>query len=61
MIQVPFQTTHSDVTLQKYNQSDLGFLEVTVTETDFTAAYYAVPFDGQPDGNPFDSFTARWK
>jgi len=59
-IQVPFQTTHPDLQLLKYNQTNPGFLKVTITETDLTAAYYTVPFQGPPDGNPFDSVTVPW-
>ena len=56
-IQLPFQTTHSDLILQKFNQSDPGFLKLTVTKTALTADYHVVPFDGPADGNPFDSVT----
>jgi hypothetical protein len=60
-IQVPFQTTHPDLKLEKYNETDPGFLKVTVTKTDLTAAYYTVPFAGPPAGNPYDTVTVRWK
>jgi len=60
-IHVPFQTTHADLTLEKFNQSDPGFLKVTITKTDLTVEYHTVPFDVPPDGNPFDSVTVRWK
>jgi len=58
-IALPFQTTQSDVMLQKFNQSDPGFLKLTVTKTLLTVEYYVVPFDGSADGNPFDSVTVR--
>jgi len=60
-IQVPFQTTHPDLQLEKYNTTDPGFLKVTVTANDFTSDYYTVPFDTPPTGNPFDSVTVSWK
>jgi len=60
-IQVPFQTTHPDVQLIKFNQSDPGFLTITVTATELTAEYNTVPFDGPADGNPFDSVTVSLK
>jgi hypothetical protein len=56
-IQLPFQTTHTDLTLQSFNQSSPGFLKLTVTTAALTAEYHTVPFDGPPDGNPFDSVT----
>jgi hypothetical protein len=56
-IQVPFQTTHSDLKLIKYNQTDSGFLKVTVTAKQLVAEYTAVPFNGPADSNPFDSVT----
>jgi hypothetical protein len=52
-----FQTTHNDVKLWKFNQSDPGFLKITVSKTALTVEYYVVPFDGPADGNPFDSVT----
>lgn len=58
-IQVPFQTTHNDLVLQKLNQSDPGFLKLTVTKTLLTVEYHIVPFDGPADGNPFDSVTVH--
>ena len=60
-IQVPFQTTHSDLRLIKFNQSDPGFLKITVTAAALTAEYNAVPFDGPADGNPFDTVTVSLK
>ena len=60
-IQVPFQTTHPDLQLEKYDQTDSGFLKVTVTETDLTIEYFIVPFDVPPDSNPYDTVTVTWK
>ena len=56
-IQLPFQTTHKDLTLVKFNQTDPGFLKVTVTASQLVAEYNVVPFDVPADGNPFDSVT----
>jgi hypothetical protein len=52
-----FQTTHKDVQLMKFNQSDPGFLRISVNASSLTAEYHAVPFDGNADSNPFDSVT----
>ena len=60
-IQVPFQTTHPDLQLEKYDQTDSGFLKVTVTETDLTIEYFIVPFDVPPNSNPYDTVTVTWK
>jgi calcineurin-like phosphoesterase family protein len=56
-INLPFQTTHRDLTLQKFDQTDPGFLKITVTKTEVTAEYNIVPFNAPADGNPFDSVT----
>jgi hypothetical protein len=56
-IQVPFQTTHPDLQLMKFDQTDSGFLKITVTASELTAQYYIVPFDGPADSNPFDTVT----
>ncbi len=60
-IQVPFQTTHPDLQLMKFNQSDPGFLKITVTAAALTAEYNTVPFDGPADGNPFDVVSVSLK
>jgi hypothetical protein len=60
-IQVPFQTTHPDLQLEKYDQTDSGFLRVTVTQTDLTVEYFIVPFDVPADSNPYDTVTVTWK
>ncbi|HUP03032.1 MAG TPA: metallophosphoesterase, partial [Bryobacteraceae bacterium] len=60
-ITAPFQTTHKDVQLVKFNQSDPGFLKIAVTAAELTAEYHTVPFDGPPDSNPFDSVTVSLK
>ena len=60
-IHTPFKTTHSDLMLMKFNQTDPGFLRITVTANDLTADYFTVPFTGPADGNPFDSVTVSIK
>jgi hypothetical protein len=52
----PFQTTQADVQLVTDNESDPGFLEITVTPAYVTFDYYLVPFDGNPS-TLFDSVT----
>jgi hypothetical protein len=52
----PFQTTHADVQLVTDNETDPGFLEITVTPANITFDYYLVPFDGNPS-TLFDSVT----
>jgi hypothetical protein len=54
---LPYQTTHSDLTLVKFDQTDPGFLKITATASELTADYYIVPFEGPADGNPYDSVT----
>jgi DNA repair exonuclease SbcCD nuclease subunit len=60
-IQVPFQTTHRDLRLLKFNQSDSGFLKITVTADSLVVDYISVPFEGVADSNPFDSITVSLK
>lgn len=60
-MQVPFQTTHPDVQLMKYDQTDPGFLKITVTKSALTAEYNIVPFDGPADSNPYDTVTVPLK
>jgi Calcineurin-like phosphoesterase len=52
----PFQTTHPDVRLETANDSDPGYLLVTVTDTNITFEYFVVPFDGSPPTG-FDTVT----
>jgi len=52
----PYQTTHSDVTLVTDNETDPGYLQVTVTDANITFEYFVVPFDGSA-ASRFDSVT----
>jgi Icc-related predicted phosphoesterase len=57
--QLPYQTTHPDVLFENYDESQAGFLRITVTAKKAEFEYFRVPFDGsEPDKNPFDTFTA---
>lgn len=52
-----FQTTMPGVVLNNYNDTDPGFLRITVDDAahTFTAEYFLVPFSGTPPAAPFDS------
>jgi 3',5'-cyclic AMP phosphodiesterase CpdA len=60
-IQTPFQTTVEGVTLEAYNDTEPGFLRVTVDDKTLTSEYFLVPFEGAPPADPVDSFTLNWK
>lgn len=44
----PFQTTEPGVTLRAYDDTNPGFLRVTVNSKILVAEYYSVPFPGSP-------------
>ena len=54
---LPFQTTISNVKLEKFNQEAPGFLRITTSKDTIDFEYWIVPFD---DSAPslFDSFSA---
>jgi hypothetical protein len=56
-----FQTTEPGVTLEAHNETDSGFLEVTVDDKTLQVEYYTVPFDGNPPNDAFDSFVLDWR
>jgi hypothetical protein len=60
-IQTPFQTTVEGVTLEAYNETEPGFLRVTIDDTTLKAEYFLVPFEGDPPADPADAFTLNWK
>jgi 3',5'-cyclic AMP phosphodiesterase CpdA len=60
-IQTPFQTTVGGVTLEAYNDTEPGFLLVTVDDKTLKAEYYLVPFEDTPPADPVDAFTLNWK
>ena len=56
---LPIKTTLADVQLQNFNESQPGFLRVTVNREEITFEYFVVPFDGGPDATVlFERFTA---
>lgn len=50
-----FATTRPDVKLCCYNCEDSGFLRVTAAANALTFEYFAVPFEGEPETEPYDS------
>ncbi|HXU20255.1 MAG TPA: metallophosphoesterase [Verrucomicrobiae bacterium] len=59
-LKLPFQTTLPDVKLMSFNESEPGFLRVTVDSTTLTFEYYTVPFGGAAVSR-FDSIQVKWK
>jgi len=58
-----FQTTHQDLKLMSYNDSEPGFLRVTLDSKKQTVSfdYFLVPFPpAQPSGRSVDSVTVPW-
>lgn len=60
-IKTPFNTLMHGLSLQSYNESEPGFLRITVTDKALKGEYFTVPFEGEPKDTPFDSFTLDWK
>ena len=60
-IRTPFQTLAEGVTLESYNDTQPGFLRVTVDKEALACEYFVVPFDGNPPAEPFDAFSLHWK
>jgi hypothetical protein len=54
----PFQTSLRDVTLQKYNDTEPGFLRIKVTKTTIQSEYYTNDFNDMPQGVK-DRFTVH--
>jgi hypothetical protein len=57
-----FQTTHPDLKLAHFVDTDPGYLRVSVngTKRTLTLEYFAVPFTGTPSGQAVDSVVASW-
>jgi hypothetical protein len=57
-----FQTTHPDLKLAHFVDTDPGYLRVTVngTKRTLTVEYFVVPFTGAPSGTAVDSVVASW-
>jgi hypothetical protein len=49
-IKTPFQTSLPDVTLEAFNDTEPGFLRLTVTNELLSAEYYTVDFQDKPQG-----------
>jgi hypothetical protein len=61
-IKVPFHTKHKDVVLNYYNQSNPGFLKITIDRQFIHGAYHIINFDGsKPPATPDDEFKFDWK
>lgn len=60
-ISLPFQTQNPEVELRNYNESEPGFLRVTVTDTKLTTEYFTVPFTGPAQATLFDSMVLNYK
>src|SRR5271165_1829895 len=57
----PFQTTVEGVVLEFYEDTNPGFLRLTVDAETLTGEYFTVPFDDAPPAHPVDSFRLNWK
>jgi 3',5'-cyclic AMP phosphodiesterase CpdA len=57
----PFQTTLPDVVLNHYEETNSGFLRITVDGESLTGEYFLVPFDDAPPATPADSFRLNWQ
>jgi hypothetical protein len=57
-----FRTTHADLRLMMFNDSDPGFLRVSVDGKARKLAldYFLVPFSGAPSGKTVDSVLVDW-
>ena len=57
----PIQTNDPEVELRGYNEINPGFLRVTVTNSELTAEYFTVPFDGSAATSLFNSVILNYK
>jgi 3',5'-cyclic AMP phosphodiesterase CpdA len=60
-IQTPFKTKDPEVVLAAYNDTDPGFLRVTIDKKQLLGEYFLVPFVGNPPKTPADTFTVDLK
>jgi hypothetical protein len=60
-IKPPFKTTVPTVALEAYNDTEPGFLRVTVDNETLKGEYFLVPFAGAPPAKPDDDFTLNWR
>jgi len=49
------------VVLEFYEDTNPGFLRLTVDAETLTGEYFTVPFDDAPPAHPVDSFRLNWK
>jgi len=60
-INLPVETTEPGVALQSFNDTEAGFLRITVTPGSLLSEYFVVPLDGsEPATQPFDQVTVPW-
>jgi hypothetical protein len=60
-IETPFETTKHGVILESYNDTDPGFLRVTVDSETLVSEYFIVPFEDAPPMDLFDHFSLNWR
>jgi len=61
-IVTPFPTKRKDLVLNYYNQTNPGFLKLTIDKQFIHGAYYVINFDGSmPPASPDDEFKFDWK
>ncbi len=62
LIKVPFKTAQTGLTLDSYNQTDPGFLKITIDHQTISGEYYVNTWDGsKPAANAVDTFIFDWK
>lgn len=55
---LPFQTTLADVKLEKFQQTQSGFMRITADKTKLFFEYFIIPWDGTSTATLYDSFNA---
>jgi len=60
-IHTPFKTRDPEVVLAAYNETDPGFLRVTIDEHKLLGEYFLAPFTGDPPAAAADTFTLDLK
>ena len=58
---LPFRTLEKDVVLEAFNDTDPGFLRLTISDESLEGEYFTVPFHGAPPARAFDIFTLNLK
>jgi hypothetical protein len=57
----PFTTTAEGVVLEHYEETNSGFLRITIDAEILTGEYFLVPFDDAPPATAVDTFRLNWK